>query len=69
MMRTRRALISSSVQKKLEKSCTTPSAHGVTPPAFANHVGQNQHAFSLRMSSVTASGVVGPLAPSIRAWP
>src|SRR6218665_11917 len=71
MMRTRRALISSSLQKKLEKSCTHSKELTVTPPALAITSGSTSTSLSCRMSS--ASGVVGPLAPSITTlaliWP
>ncbi len=63
MIRTSRWLISSSVQKKLEKSCTHSKYDTVTPPALAITSGATRILRSRRMSS--ASGVVGPLAPSM----
>src|SRR5260363_242283 len=62
MICSRRRLISVSVQKKLEKSCTHSKEETVTPPAFAITSGITRMPFAFRISS--AVGVVGPLAAS-----
>ena len=62
MMRSRRLLISSSVQKNELKSCTHSKYDTVTPPALASTSGTTVTPRSASRSS--AAGMVGPLAPS-----
>jgi len=62
MICSRRSLISPSVQKKLENSCTYSKLETVTPPALATTSGTTRMSQSVRMSS--AAGVAGPFAAS-----
>src|ERR1700682_1982316 len=68
MMRSSRRLISPSSQKNDCRSCTHSKYETVTPPALARMSGTTMMPRCSRMRS--ASGVVGPLAPSMitEAW-